>query len=41
MSVERTDLAVAVGLRLKIVINLSLLNLLFIGDHASHPNSPS
>lgn len=40
MSVERTDLAVAVGLRLKIVINLSLLNLLFIGDHASHPNSP-
>lgn len=35
---EGTDVAVAV--RLRVVINLSLLNLLFIGDHEISPTVP-
>lgn len=36
---EGTDMAV--GVRPRVAINLSLLNLLFIGDHEISPPSPS
>lgn len=37
---EGTDVAVAVGVRPRVVVNLSLLNVLFIGDHEISPTVP-